>query len=783
MANQGFVQTLNLAEITDGAQIIQNLAGGTVDADLRVFAGLSSEKSQLFWNRFLNKSAIDRSGASLKSAVKFIWDTQYTYTDDDYVDITPINFIKDFAATYVGFNSDGALLNNTAGVDIVYDRGENYIEGTYTNLALQGGSGSGATATIIVNEIGEVSSVQIANNGSGYQQNDLVNATIPGGTGFAIRIVGFPWKVVVVGNYSWNVSALDTKNLSITIANTTNALNGTYEIGKTGGINTWGLPNNQTTKSYDVNRRIAAQEKITNNISLYDITGDGALTQYDVEMLNEFYNNNRDQNWFINYVNSNPTPAGSSRNTGQRIYLYLTGLDPNVFDVDSTGEFSFDYNLLTEYVSNGGVLYQRPNAASLVSSSEVTSTSIRHAISVSARVGRNPNYTVPTTVDELYLKPYFILYSEESGQILNYFDNFFKYGTKQTCTTTLNDYLTTSIGIVKTTNGIKYRISDKYEINGVYYISIVAAGTGFPFNQPFATNPRLTAISSTPVFTASSEYGVFDSNGSNEFYLRTNPRSSIESVKEIILFSDDYTLPSSETDVYSTVPTLTIIPDLVFKRDDSLTLENVQNLEIPVISDSGDNLFTGTGAFSYGLTQGYSGELANVTDNVDESFYLRSTKYRIDRNLYYQQEIRIEGFVTAFDPDALNITQTDLLLDNSPGIYISNSLSQITNTLAADFAQKTRSFSSDYNPWQADPNNQQLVTSSLNVTINDLVFTNEIGLDLGNYQGTSRYKGGNTALNETLEDNFNPTLLSQGKSFKLKITINDEDYYLIMRKP
>ena len=50
MANQGFVRTLNLSEITDGAQTIQNLAGGTVDSDLRVFAGLSSEKSQLIWN-------------------------------------------------------------------------------------------------------------------------------------------------------------------------------------------------------------------------------------------------------------------------------------------------------------------------------------------------------------------------------------------------------------------------------------------------------------------------------------------------------------------------------------------------------------------------------------------------------------------------------------------------------------------------------------------------------------------------------------------------------------
>ena len=80
MANQGFVRTLNLDEVTDGAKTIQNLAGGTVDADLRVFAGLSSERSQLLWNRFVNRSEINQSVASLKKGTQLIWDTNYTYT-------------------------------------------------------------------------------------------------------------------------------------------------------------------------------------------------------------------------------------------------------------------------------------------------------------------------------------------------------------------------------------------------------------------------------------------------------------------------------------------------------------------------------------------------------------------------------------------------------------------------------------------------------------------------------------------------------------------------------
>ena len=787
MANQGFVQTLNLAEITDGAQTIQNLAGGTVDADLRIFAGLSSERSQLFFNRFKHSASVEQSGASLESAVQFQWDTLYTYTDDDYLNITPINLITDFASAYVGFDADGVLTNPSSGTDIVYDPGIDFTPGTYNNISLQGGSGANAKANIVVNSIGEISSVEIIDNGSGYQQNDVltVGGELGAGTGFAIRIVGFPWKVAIVGNYAWSISSLDTSNLRIEINNTVKALDGVYEIRKTNGVNTWAAPNDSSVKAFDINRKIYAQEKITNNIELYDIDGDGSLTQYDADLMNLYYNQGYTSSQLITYVQNNPTPAGATRVNGLSIYNYLTGLDTTVFDVDGTGENSFDYPLISEYISNGGNLYTKPAASVLVTSAESTSTGINHVISISARVGRDPNYTVPNNLVDEYLRPYFILYKQEQSQFVNYFDNFASYGTKQTCTVTESNYLITSLGQVKTFGGRKYRIADKFVINGVYYVVIVSSGTGFTLNQSFDTNPTLTPIGNTPVFSSTTEYGVFDSNGQNTFFLRTNPRSSIEDLKEIVLFADDYTPTTLESTNYSgvSIPTTLLIPDLLLKRDDSLTLENVQNLESPEIIDTGNDIFSNVGGFSYNIDNGYSGEINDITNNVEESIYLRTTKYRIDRNLYYDKEIVVEGTLISYDPDEFNSLQTDLVADESPGIYISSSLSQITNPLAADFANKTRSFSSDYNPWQADPANSQLITQSLNVTINDLVFTNEIELDLGNYQGASRFKGGNTALGESLEDNFNSTLLAQGKSFKLRVEINGEEYYLIMRKP
>ena len=140
MVNQGFVRTLNLDEITDGSKVIQNLAGGTVDADLRVFAGLSSEKSKLVWNRFKNTTEINQSIASLKSGTQFCWDTNYTYTDDDFVFIEPVNLLRDFTANYIGFDEGGAVVSNSIGAnDFNFDIGEGYTPGTYNNVATTGG--------------------------------------------------------------------------------------------------------------------------------------------------------------------------------------------------------------------------------------------------------------------------------------------------------------------------------------------------------------------------------------------------------------------------------------------------------------------------------------------------------------------------------------------------------------------------------------------------------------------------------------------------------------------
>ena len=65
--------------------------------------------------------------------------------------------------------------------------GSAYTNGTYTNKALTGGSGTGATATIVVAG-GIVTSVTIYTKGKNYVVGDTLSASIPAGSGLVITI-------------------------------------------------------------------------------------------------------------------------------------------------------------------------------------------------------------------------------------------------------------------------------------------------------------------------------------------------------------------------------------------------------------------------------------------------------------------------------------------------------------------------------------------------------------------------------------------------------------------
>jgi hypothetical protein len=82
--------------------------------------------------------------------------------------------------------------------------GAAYTDGTYTNTALTGGTGSGAIATIIVVG-GVVTSVTITTPGTGYIAGDTVSASIAGGS-------GFEYTVATVGGTAFDPTDIATKS-------------------------------------------------------------------------------------------------------------------------------------------------------------------------------------------------------------------------------------------------------------------------------------------------------------------------------------------------------------------------------------------------------------------------------------------------------------------------------------------------------------------------------------------------------------------------------------------
>jgi len=79
-----------------------------------------------------------------------------------------------------GYDSIATLGTPTAG--------SGYTNGTYTNIPLSGGTGKGATATIVVAS-GAVSTVTLVNKGSGYTVADSLTANLaPVGSGFAVAV-------------------------------------------------------------------------------------------------------------------------------------------------------------------------------------------------------------------------------------------------------------------------------------------------------------------------------------------------------------------------------------------------------------------------------------------------------------------------------------------------------------------------------------------------------------------------------------------------------------------
>ena len=69
-------------------------------------------------------------------------------------------------------NQISYFTDNGAGTLDTLVGGAGYTPGTYLNIPLTGGAGSGARANITVDGTGAVTAVLLVNDGSGYADND-----------------------------------------------------------------------------------------------------------------------------------------------------------------------------------------------------------------------------------------------------------------------------------------------------------------------------------------------------------------------------------------------------------------------------------------------------------------------------------------------------------------------------------------------------------------------------------------------------------------------------------
>lgn len=144
-------------------------------------------------------------------------------TNQFYISLSMVNFDL-LSSTGIGTGiiidgGDGSILTGSiqnsgaAGAisaGAISNSGSSYTPGTYTNVPLTGGSGTGARATIVVTNGGffvggYITSVTITNNGTGYTNGNILSAAsadLGGGGGFAWTVSAVSAAAYTNGTYN-----------------------------------------------------------------------------------------------------------------------------------------------------------------------------------------------------------------------------------------------------------------------------------------------------------------------------------------------------------------------------------------------------------------------------------------------------------------------------------------------------------------------------------------------------------------------------------------------------
>jgi len=119
----------------------------------------------------------------------------------------------------------------------------------------------------------------------------------------------------------------------------------------------------------------------------------------------------------------------------------------------------------------------------------------------------------------------------------------------------------------------------------------------------------------------------------------------------------------------------------------------------------------------------YANQFLEIYQYLDISKYQANKKFVSDRNVATDDDFRMEGSFSINDPADMIITEGVNL--NSPGLYITNPASPLTNI------QRIRAFSDTSNPWEVVGTgvNTKLTTQAASAQTGDLKLNNGILID------------------------------------------------------
>lgn len=123
--------------------------------------------------------------------------------------VTLVNITNEGINYIIGDVLSAALPGSSIATGAISNAGSSYTPGTYSAIALTSGSGSGATANIIVGSGGTVTSVTIVDPGVDYVGGDILNGVLPSGSGFAYTVYttagsGFSYSVDTISGQAFD---------------------------------------------------------------------------------------------------------------------------------------------------------------------------------------------------------------------------------------------------------------------------------------------------------------------------------------------------------------------------------------------------------------------------------------------------------------------------------------------------------------------------------------------------------------------------------------------------